>query len=182
MLIKCLFQDKRRSCSHTQKKGHFKKLRFKTFRKALSIEDVNGDSSRTKLSEERRKVIVALIAIRKDTFQKIVLQISSLTLSDDDDVKSLFSLDDEATLETLFSFQQEESDSDEARSDKNLIAIGSSDEEYLAIESFLSVKLIPMLKVKILPIRYHKPIPVTALFDIGTSKTIMNPEVLPTEF
>ena len=72
-------------------------------------------------------------------------------------------------------------DTNEDESEKDLITVGSSDEEYLAIESFFSVKLAALLKVKILPTKYHKPIPVTSSFDIGASQTIMNPEVLPKE-
>ena len=87
-------------------------------------------------------------------------------------------MDDDAISETLFAFQQEASDTNEDESEKDLIAVGSSNEEYLAIESFFRVKHAPLLKVKILPTKYHKPILVTALFDIGASQTIMNLEVL----
>ena len=76
-------------------------------------------------------------------------------------------MDDKATPETLFAFQQEASDTDEDESKKDLIAVGSSDEEYLAIESFFFVKLAFLLKVKILPTKYHKPILTTTLFDTG---------------
>ena len=110
-----------------------------------------------------------------------IQKISGLTLFDDGDAESLFSMDAEATPKTLFAFQQEASDTDEDESEKDLIIVGSSDEEYLAIESFFSFKPTPLLKVKILSTKYHKPIPVTALFDTGTSQTIMNPEVLPKE-
>ena len=125
-------------------------------------------------------MIVVLSAKKKDIFSKDchqkqrsakliqhIQKISGLTLFDDDDIKSLFSMDDEATPETLFAFQQEASYTDEDESKKDLIAVGSPDEEYLAIESFFFVKLALLLKVKILPTKYHKPILITALFDTG---------------
>ena len=80
-----------------------------------------------------------------------IQNISGITLSDDDDVESLFSMDDEATPESLFAFQQEASDTDEAEFEKDLIAVGSSDDEYLTIESFFSIKPASLFKVKILP-------------------------------
>ena len=92
-------------------------------------------------------------------------------------------MDDEATPETLFAFQQEESESEtDSQSEKEFITIGSSDEDYYAIESFFSIKPASLLKIHVLPTKYHKPILVIALFDTRTSQTIMNPAVLPKEF
>lgn len=70
----------------------------------------------------------------------------------------------------FFAFQQEDSDTE------------TSNEEFLAIESFFSGKPVPMLKMKILPFKYHRPITMTSLFDTGASQSIMNPKVLPHEF
>ena len=69
-----------------------------------------------------------------------IQKITYLTLFDDDDVESLFFMDDEATPETLFAFQQEASDTDGDKYEKDLITVGSSNEDYPAIESFFFVK------------------------------------------
>ena len=64
---------------------------------------------------------------QKQKFVKLIQhiqQISGLTLPDSDDVKSLFSLDDDATLKTLFAFQQEELDPDKTGSKTDLIEVG----------------------------------------------------------
>lgn len=78
----------------------------------------------------------------------------------EEDVESIFTLDDEATLETILVLHQEESSDDEFN-------------DFFKVISSYSGHPIPLAPVTIFPKRYSKPIKVITLFD--TDATQNNP-------
>ncbi|KAL5580723.1 hypothetical protein UlMin_013165 [Ulmus minor] len=92
---------------------------------------------------------------------------TGISLSDND-VESIFSVDEEITPETLCALQpySDCSDSDDQESFYKMTAINS-------------VQLVPIVKMQVIPSKYSLPIKVTAFFDTGASFTIMNPDILP---
>ncbi|KAL5553210.1 hypothetical protein UlMin_040611 [Ulmus minor] len=86
----------------------------------------------------------------------------------DNDVESIFSVDEEITPETLCTLQpySDCSDSDDQESFYKMTAINS-------------VQPVPIFKMQVIPSKYSLPIKVAAFFDMGASFTIMNPDILP---
>ena len=145
LLIKWKHQDKRCSCSSSKKKSHFKKFKFKSSKKTpfnfsrkrrwrfFKKRAFLGKKKSDRCFVCNKRGHFSKDCPQKQKSAKLIQHIQiifGLTLFDDDDVESLFSIDVEATLETLFAFQQEASDTDTDESEKDLIAIGSSGEEY----------------------------------------------------
>jgi len=81
-------------------------------------------------------------------------------------MKSLFSLTDEITLDTIAAVADESCD-DEIY------------ELYQAQPTISPSHPIPLALVTILTSKYAKPIKAITLFDIGAHRTILNPKVLP---
>ncbi|KAL5575188.1 hypothetical protein UlMin_016887 [Ulmus minor] len=89
----------------------------------------------------------------------------------DNDVESIFSVDEEITPETLCALKPYSDclDSDDQESLYKMTAINS-------------VQLVLIVKMQVILSKYSLPIKVTAFFDTSVSFTIMNPDILPKEF
>ena len=98
------------------------------------------------------------------------------------DVESLFSLDDDYSLQALvvmvYSTSEEDSNSDSY--DASNLEIQTIYTSQPIIASLTSPT--PIVQVHILLKTYSRPISVIALFDIGAAATIFHPKILPTKF
>ncbi|KAL5577277.1 hypothetical protein UlMin_018976 [Ulmus minor] len=95
---------------------------------------------------------------------------TGISLSDND-VESIFSVDEEITPETLCALQPY---SDCSNSDDQ--------ESFYKMTAINSVQPVPIVKMQVIPSKYSLPIKVAAFFNTGASFTIMNPNILPKEF
>ncbi|KAK8568400.1 hypothetical protein V6N12_006953 [Hibiscus sabdariffa] len=84
---------------------------------------------------------------------------TGIQIGEEDDVESIFSIDDEPNDNSLFAIQSLEGDYKE------------SDSEWT-----------PHIPVSVYLGKYDKPIEVIAFIDTGAAKTIMNPDILPPEW
>ncbi|KAL5564654.1 hypothetical protein UlMin_027818 [Ulmus minor] len=90
----------------------------------------------------------------------------------DNDVKSIFSVDEEITPETLCALQPYSDCSD----------YSDDQESFYKMTAINSVQPVPIVKMQVIPSKYSLPIKVVAFFNTGASFTIMNPDILPKEF
>lgn len=86
----------------------------------------------------------------------------------DNDVESIFFLDEEISAHTLCALQLYSDCSD-----------SNDQESFYKMTAMNSIQPIPIIKIKVIPSKYLLPIKVTTFFDIGPSFTIMNPDILP---
>ena len=97
--------------------------------------------------------------------------------NEDDDLESVFSLDDEQGSHTLFMVPAFEASDSES-------SISSSDDkqylDYLTIQNLHSIQpfRVPLAPLKIFIDGLPNPIKVTAFFDTGAAQTIANPLIL----
>ncbi|XP_060964790.1 uncharacterized protein LOC133033738 [Cannabis sativa] len=87
----------------------------------------------------------------------------------DNDVESIFSVDDEISPNTMCALQ---------------LSSDSDDDRYgglFSMHAFPAGQPIPIAKMHVIPTKYSRPIKVAAFFDMGASYTIINPDILPPE-
>ncbi|KAL5548784.1 hypothetical protein UlMin_004015 [Ulmus minor] len=95
---------------------------------------------------------------------------TGISLSDND-VESIFLVDEEITPETLCALQP--------YSD----CLDSDDQEsFYKMTTINFVQPVPIVKMQVIPSKYSLPMKVVAFFDTGASFTIMNHDILPKEF
>ncbi|KAE8667738.1 hypothetical protein F3Y22_tig00112383pilonHSYRG00545 [Hibiscus syriacus] len=112
---------------------------------------------------------------------KMIQQIQEKTgikIREDDDVESLFSIEEEPTDQTLFAIQNLIDSSEDEFSETERVFILQSK----ISSSIVSVVPIPHVPATVYLGKYEKPISVIAFIDTGAAETIMNPEVLPPEW
>ncbi|KAL5575975.1 hypothetical protein UlMin_017674 [Ulmus minor] len=96
---------------------------------------------------------------------------TGISLSNND-VESIFSVDEEITPETLCALQPY----------SDCLDYSDDQESFYKMTSINSVQPVPIVKMQVIPSKYSLPIKVAAFFDTGASFTIMNPDILPKEF
>eukprot|EP00257_Ricinus_communis_P017936 XP_015576507.1 uncharacterized protein LOC107261471 [Ricinus communis] len=117
----------------------------------------------------------------------------SLPDSFEEDIESLLSEQDNLTSE-----KESSSDSDDSEIPILIISLSPKEEKdiltnviqypfspYPVLElSQLATKIppVPYVPIQVLPSKYAKPVPVIAFFDTGAQRSMMNPEVLPSEY
>ncbi|KAL5569654.1 hypothetical protein UlMin_026229 [Ulmus minor] len=99
-----------------------------------------------------------------------IQEFTGISLSDND-VESIFSVDEEITPETLCALQPYSDYSDP-----------DNQESFYKITAINSVQPVSIVKMQVIPSKYSLLIKVAAFFDTGASFTIMNPDILPKEF
>ncbi|KAL4388769.1 hypothetical protein GQ457_09G024330 [Hibiscus cannabinus] len=112
---------------------------------------------------------------------QMIQQKTGIQIHEEDDVESIFSIDDEPNDNSLFAIQSLE---DNKESDSEL----SSEEVYMlqgqisSSTEITSIATAPHVPVSIYLGKYDKATDVIAFIDTGAAKTIMNPDVLPAEW
>ncbi|KAL5575994.1 hypothetical protein UlMin_017693 [Ulmus minor] len=96
---------------------------------------------------------------------------TGISLSNND-VESIFSVDEEITPETLCALQPY----------SDCLDYSDDHESFYKMTAINSVQPVPIVKMQVIPSKYSLPIKVAAFFDTGASFTIMNPDILPKEF
>ncbi|KAL0444937.1 UNVERIFIED_CONTAM: polyprotein [Sesamum latifolium] len=110
-----------------------------------------------------------------------ILQISETT-SDDTNIESLYSEQDEQTEDTVFAIHD---DSSEEQDEHSTVEEEDDTQPYLPIymmqaSSILEVSIpAPQVEVQILQSPYDKPIKAIGFIDTRATKIMLNPEVLP---
>ncbi|KAL4378433.1 hypothetical protein GQ457_02G038020 [Hibiscus cannabinus] len=101
---------------------------------------------------------------------------TGITINEEDDVESIFSIDDEPGDNSLFAIQSlEELETDESSGEMYMLQNHIS-------SSITSVVPAPHVPVSVYLDKYDKPTEIIAFIDTGAAKSIMNPEVLPTNW
>ncbi|KAL4318901.1 hypothetical protein GQ457_18G021790 [Hibiscus cannabinus] len=115
---------------------------------------------------------------------KMMLEIQRKTgiqISEEDDVESIFSIDDEPTEDSIFAIQSLAEVPDDSTSNSELSSsdafmlqarVSPSDSDKLTIPT-------PHIPVSVYCEKYDKAIEAIAFIDTGAGKTIMNPDILP---
>ncbi|KAK8575413.1 hypothetical protein V6N12_063086 [Hibiscus sabdariffa] len=113
---------------------------------------------------------------------RMIQQKTGIQIHEEDDVESIFFIDDEPNDNSLFAIQSLED------SQKELDSELSSEEVYMLQGQISPPALIastvpaPHVSVSIYLGKYDKPTEVIAFIDTGAAKTIMNPDVPPAEW
>ncbi|XP_020221019.1 uncharacterized protein LOC109803752 [Cajanus cajan] len=116
--------------------------------------------------------------------QKAIRMITSLHLDDQDEVESLYSEQSSADKDTVFALQEyfsddSSTDTDDSSQEKESVPVFAIDQ----IDNMATVPPPhPNVEIEILPSKYEKPIKVIGFLDTGAQKTMMNPEILPSDF
>ncbi|KAL4388578.1 hypothetical protein GQ457_09G008110 [Hibiscus cannabinus] len=106
---------------------------------------------------------------------------TGIQISEEDDVESIFSIDDEPTEESIFAIQSLDEVPDDSTSNSELSSsevfmlqarVSPSDSDKLTIPT-------PHIPVSVYCEKYDKAIVAIAFIDTGAGKTIMNPDILP---
>ncbi|KAK9045324.1 hypothetical protein V6N11_059209 [Hibiscus sabdariffa] len=107
---------------------------------------------------------------------------TGIQIGEEDDVESIFSIDDEPNDNSLFAIQSLEEDykeSDSEWSSEGILMLQDQNNSLALIASAIPALHIP---VSVYLGKYDKPIEVIAFIDTGAAKTIMNPDILPPEW
>ncbi|KAK8977805.1 hypothetical protein V6N11_000132 [Hibiscus sabdariffa] len=115
---------------------------------------------------------------------KMIQQIQEQTriiIPENDDVESIFSIEDELSDQSLFAIQaldEEPEDVDADWSSETIYML----QHRISTNNISSIVPIPHVQAAVYLKKYDKPIPTIAFIDIGAAKSIMNPDVLPKEW
>lgn len=109
------------------------------------------------------------------------LSLYSTEINEEDDLESIFSLEDEQSPETLQIIDYSDSEDDTAKenSQELLFSIPEINVINPAVPNLSLLLDRPYAKINIFLDHYAKPITVIAFFDTGAACTIINPEILP---
>ncbi|KAK8993223.1 hypothetical protein V6N11_033326 [Hibiscus sabdariffa] len=106
----------------------------------------------------------------------------ALSIGEEDGVESIFSIDDEPNDNSLFAIQSLEDNHKESDSEWSSKGIFMLQNQISPLAPIASVIPAPHISVSIYLSKYNKPIEVIAFMDTGATKTIMNPDILPSEW
>ncbi|XP_059309735.1 uncharacterized protein LOC132060843 [Lycium ferocissimum] len=125
--------------------------------------------------KEIQKIQVATSFRRQvQVHKKNKIYYTGVHFSEDDELESVFSIEDEPTEETPFSLDVYEEYGD------NYYQI--SDSKPQVKEEINSIMVIPQAEIKVYASKWDKPTHVTAFFDIGAALSLINPAVFPDEY
>ncbi|KAK8579607.1 hypothetical protein V6N12_069922 [Hibiscus sabdariffa] len=106
---------------------------------------------------------------------------TGIQISEDGDMESIFSIEDEPSDQSLFAIQHLEDEQEDPTTE------WSSEEGIYMLQSKISPKMasivpIPHVQASIYLGKFEKPISIIAFIDTGAAETIMNLYVLPSEW
>ncbi|KAK8494604.1 hypothetical protein V6N11_064766 [Hibiscus sabdariffa] len=106
---------------------------------------------------------------------------TGIQISEEDDMESIFSIEDEPSDQSLFAIQRLEDEQEDSTTE------WSSEEGIYMLQNKISSTLASIVHVPHVPAsiylgKFEKPIPIIAFIDTGAAETIMNPNVLPPEW
>ncbi|KAK8504932.1 hypothetical protein V6N12_033186 [Hibiscus sabdariffa] len=107
---------------------------------------------------------------------------TGIQIGEEDDVESIFSIDDEPNDNSLFAIQSLEEDYKESDSEWSSEGILMLQDQISFLAPIASAIPAPHIPVSVYLSKYDKPIEVIAFIDTGAAKTIMNPDILPPEW
>ncbi|KAL4336066.1 hypothetical protein GQ457_07G043400 [Hibiscus cannabinus] len=111
---------------------------------------------------------------------QMIQQRTGIQIDEEDDVESIFSIDDEPNDNSLFSIQGLEDSKEETDSSTEEIYMLQAEINSSTIMA--SIVPTPHVPVSIYLDKYDKATDVIAFMDTGAAKTIMNPDILPTHW
>ncbi|KAK8479892.1 hypothetical protein V6N11_074086 [Hibiscus sabdariffa] len=112
---------------------------------------------------------------------KMIQRRIGIQIGKEDDVESIFSIDDEPNDNSLFAIQSLEQNYKESDSEWSSEGILMLQNQISSIAPIASAIPAPHIPVSVYLSKYDKPIEVIAFIDTGAAKTIMNPDILPPE-
>ncbi|KAL4332463.1 hypothetical protein GQ457_07G012840 [Hibiscus cannabinus] len=113
---------------------------------------------------------------------KMIQKKTGIQIGEEDDVESIFSIDDEPNDNSLFAIQSLEDNHKESDSEWSSEGIFMLQNQINSLAPIASAISAPHIPVSIYLSKYDKPIEVIAFMDTGAAKTIMNPDILPSEW
>ncbi|KAH9686096.1 hypothetical protein KPL70_014224 [Citrus sinensis] len=180
--LKIQCKDDKKCTCYTKKKGHFQKHSHKSsskkFKKPYRYFKKKDPSQFRKKKHNRCFICKKRGHFARNCPNKSAkairliqhLQQSSM-LSDQEDVESNFSEQTEQDDQTAFILAESTDDSDI----EEIFVISTVQE----ISQVCSNPTIPLVKISVLPSKFHKPIPVIGFLDTCSQRSILNPSVLP---
>ena len=157
-----------------KQRSTFPKRRSKNF-----FRKKKGNTKSSRCYVCRKKGHFAKVCPDQEKSSRLIEKISQVEDIKDDDLESLFSLDEEPGPDTILALGADLSDSSDESEDDVILF----DEIYtLTPAESLLLQPTPSAKVHIFPGKWDKPILVIAFFDTGASSSIMKPEILPKEY
>ncbi|KAK1382554.1 hypothetical protein POM88_020289 [Heracleum sosnowskyi] len=96
----------------------------------------------------------------------------------DDDLESLFSLDEEPGPDTILALGADLTESTEESDEDDVVLF----DDIFTLEEIFYCQPSPSAKIHIFPSKWDKPIPVIAFFYTGATSSIMKPDILPKEY
>ncbi|KAK8563661.1 hypothetical protein V6N12_035804 [Hibiscus sabdariffa] len=107
---------------------------------------------------------------------------TGIQIGEEDDVESIFSIDDEPNDNSLFAIQSLEENCKESDSEWSSEGILMLQNQISSVAPIASTIPAPHVPVSVYLSKYDKPIEVIAFMDTGVAKTIMNLDILPTKW
>ncbi|KAK8506377.1 hypothetical protein V6N12_034113 [Hibiscus sabdariffa] len=107
---------------------------------------------------------------------------TGIQIGEEDDVESIFSIDDEPNDNSLFAIQSLEENYKELDSEWSSEGILILQDQISSLAPIASAIPAPHIPVSVYLSKYDKPIEVIAFIDTGAAKTIMNLHILPPEW
>ncbi|KAK9047703.1 hypothetical protein V6N11_053539 [Hibiscus sabdariffa] len=113
---------------------------------------------------------------------QIIQQKTGIQIHEEDDVESIFSIDDEPNDSSLFVIQNLEDSRKESDSELSSEEVYMLQSQISSPASIASTIPAPHVPVSIYLGKYDKPTEVIAFIDTGAAKTIMNTDILPAKW
>ncbi|KAK9011314.1 hypothetical protein V6N11_044166 [Hibiscus sabdariffa] len=110
---------------------------------------------------------------------QMIQQKTGIEIQEEDDVESIFSIDDEPNDNSFFAIQSLEGSKEESDSELSSEEIYMLQGQISTPTSIASTVSAPHVPVSIYLDKYDKPTDVISFIDTGAAKTIMNPDVVP---
>ncbi|KAK8518692.1 hypothetical protein V6N12_011938 [Hibiscus sabdariffa] len=107
---------------------------------------------------------------------------TGIQIGEEDDVESIFSIDDEPNDNSHFAIQSLKDNHKESDSEWSSEGIFMLQNQISPLAPIAYVIPAPHIPVSICLSKYDKPIEVIAFMDTGAAKTIMNPDILPSKW
>ncbi|KAK9014007.1 hypothetical protein V6N11_005181 [Hibiscus sabdariffa] len=104
-----------------------------------------------------------------------------ITIPEDDDVESIFSIEDELSEQSLFAIQSIDEEPEDVEADWSSEPIYML-QHRICTNNISSMVPIPHFQAAVYLEKYDKPIPIIAFIDTGAAMPIMNPDILPKEW
>ena len=97
-----------------------------------------------------------------------------MLLSENDDVESFYYEQEDYDEQTTFVLEEKEDDSELEH-----VSVIQTVQQIQKVQPAIPI---PLIKIRLLPRRFDKPVPIMGFVDTGAQKRMLNPSILPSHF